>query len=142
MTGDWAVELIGGAIFFVIGALFVLFVQPRLEMALAHRRQRKQLARSESDARFAAQVAALAADPHLFAATFRAGVGRIVVLVVGGVFFSLVGLVMQAIPFPLFSLSGIPFVIALWQIVPAAATARNLYQVSEGVRNLLSPPGR
>lgn len=138
MEVNWAEVLIGGALFFVLGALFTIFVQPGLERRLEDRRTRKQSAREKADAELAAQVKLLATRPDLYAARYREGAMRVMGLIVSAVILALTGLGMQSLPIPLsYELSFIPFLVAVLLVVPAASACLEMVRLSGGVRRVL-----
>lgn len=138
MEVNWAEVLIGGALFFVLGALFTIFVQPGLERRLEDRRTKKQSAREKADAELAAQVKRLATRPDLYAARYREGAMRVMGLIVSAVILALTGLGMQSLPIPLsYELSFIPFLAAVLLVVPAASACLEMVRLSGGVRRVL-----
>lgn len=141
MEINWPEIVIGTFIAFVLGAVFTLFVQPRIERRLAHRRTRRQLEIERQDAEIAAEIARLAANPDLFTARFREGVLRILFLLLAALIVTLFGLVMEWIPGLIFG-SLIPFVLALTLAVPTASACSRLLTLSQGVRASLEEDAR
>lgn len=138
VTINWPEVILGGTLFFVVGVLFQLFLQPRIERGLTKRRQQKQLEREEADGLFAARVDQMAYSPDLFAATYREGVARIILLLVSAMFAVLVGLLFQAVYLEILNLLAlIPYAVAVGLIAPAAAIVRNLQDLAGGVRQAL-----
>ncbi|APZ33350.1 hypothetical protein BOH66_02925 [Microbacterium aurum] len=138
MEVNWAEVLIGGALFFVLGALFTIFVQPGLERRLEDRRTKKQIEREKADAELAAQVKLMAVTPDLFAARYREGAMRVVGLIVSAIILALTGLGMQSIPVPfVYDLAFVPFLVAVLLVVPAASACLEMVRLSGGVRRVL-----
>ncbi|WP_123338627.1 MULTISPECIES: hypothetical protein [unclassified Curtobacterium] len=137
MSINWPEILIGGVIFFVLGAVFAVFIQPTLERQRDQRRETSRQRRIEADAHHAAEVALLVRSPRLFAATFREGVARVVSSVLSGLVTVLAVFILRALPISLFPLDTLIFGVALLFIVPAASATQRLIMLSSGVRQEL-----
>ena len=140
MDINWLEVLVGGAIFLVIGAVFTIFVQPRIERRLAARRDRRSAKREAEDAAFAADVARMVASPDYYTARYREGVLRVLGLVVSGAL-----LVSAAFIFDMavgFVGGGwmILAVAALLMFVPAASVSSKLLTLASAVRSQLEEP--
>lgn len=147
MNINWPELVIGGVIFFVIGAVFSIFFQPGIERRLGHRRDRARRRREDRDAALAAEVKVMAESPTLFAATFRGGIARAIVYLMTG-FAAVLGSfalrevgVFGYLEFLTSIASTLLLAIALLCTLPVASTMNALARLSGGVSEALRETG-
>lgn len=137
MTVNWAEVLIGGSLFFVIGALFSIFLQPSIERRVRMRREESFRRREAKDAEFRELVKALTEDPALFAAVSRGYMAAIVRGVLQALIFVLLSMLLDPFFYPA---GGIFVVLAIFQIIPIGRSVKRLGDSAAAVADALLPP--
>jgi hypothetical protein len=135
MDINWPEVLIGGTLFFVLGAIFNTYVQPAVERRRSSTKESKRRAQEIANAQLAAEITLLADNPPLYTAMYRENVIHMASLIFRGATLLLSSAVISALPIFDFGISAVPVIFAILLVLPATRTARRLISVSSGVHH-------
>lgn len=135
MDINWPEVLLGGTLFFVLGAIFNTFIQPTLERRLSSKKESKRRAQEIADAQLTAEIDLLAENPPLYTAMYRENVVYMASLVFRGATLLLLGAAISALPIFDFGISVVPVIFAILLVLPATKTAQRLISLSSGVHH-------